>query len=189
MNHFRLYRDPEARKKGQTLYRVVEQPSLDLSWRVGQRFARPPRTPIRCIVAGGDGAVLPDAFLSDRIPLFSDRLVHSLRAAGVENLDCYEAQLIDASGVLLAARYHAVNIIGLVAAVDRSRSETSPRSGYPMTEFTHLVVDEQAARGCKVFRLADNPSIVLVDDAVRRALDVVDLIGVRALALNDRAAY
>lgn len=187
--HYRLYRDPEARQKGLVLYRIEGQPSLDLPWRAGQRFAKAPPTPIRCTVTGPAGAVLPDAFLFDRIPLFSDRLVQCLRAAGVTNLDCYEAQLADASGKVLTAPYHAVNIVGLVAAADQGQSEKHPLSDYPMTEFTRLVIDAQATRGSKLFRLADNPSFVIIDEDVKRALDAADLVNVRALSLDNRSAY
>lgn len=188
-SYYRIYRDPQARRKGLTLHRVASLPSLGVYWLVGQAITKEVPTPIRCTLKAIDGAVLPDAFLDEKIPLFSEKFVNCLKLAGVTNIDCYPAQLVDASGMALPTRFYAVNIVGLVAAVDQAKSEKHPLSDYPMTEFARLVIDPEAARGCRLFRLADNPSFVIADDTVKRAMDEANLINVRALSLDDRSAY
>lgn len=186
---FRIYRDPEARQKKLRLYRIESQSELDLEWLVGARFMQPPTPPIRSVLAAGSGPDLPDAFLFDQIPLFSERFVACLRGAGVDNLDCYEATLGDDEGRVLPAPYFAVNIVGLVGCVDQQKSKKHPMSAYPMTEFDHLAIDPVAARGCRLFRLADNPSFIIASRDVKEAMDREGLVNVRALSLDDRSAY
>lgn len=189
MRYFRLYRDRDASRKGLRLHRIEAQPELDLPWRSGQAFAQAPSQPIVCTLHDRPGATLPDAFLADRIPLFSQRLVQGLLDAGVSNLATYAAELRTAGGQLVATDFHAVNIVGLVACADLEASLRHPLSDYPMIEFTRLVIDAEAARGCKLFRLAENPSFILLDESVKRALDALPLINVMVLSLDDPAAY
>jgi hypothetical protein len=186
---FRIYRDPEARQKKLRLYRIESQSELDLEWLVGTRFIQAPTPPILTALAAGSGPDLPDAFLFDQIPLFSARFVECLRGAGVDNLDCYEATLVDDDGQAMPVPYFAVNIVGLVGCVDHQKSTKHPMSAYPMTEFEHLVIDPGAARGCRLFRLADNPSFIIASRDVKVAMDRENLINVRALSLDDRTAY
>lgn len=186
---YRLYRDPDARRKGLRLFRLDAQPDLDLQWWVGQRFSHAPTTPIRCTLAPGAAEHMPDAFLFDQIPLFSSRLVECLRGVGVDNLDCYEAVLETTDGRPHPAKFFAVNIVGVVACVDEVRSIKDALSAYPMTEFRELVVDPAAVGGAHLFRLADNPGFILVDEAVKRGLETLQPINVRALQLTERAAY
>jgi len=189
MRYFRLYRDRDASRKGLRLHRIESQPEIDLPWRAGQAFAEAPSQPIVCRLQDRPGATLPDAFLADRIPLFSPRLVKGLLDAGVSTLATYAAELRTSGGELLATDFHAVNIVDRVTCADLEASIRHPLSDYPMIEFSRLVIDADAARGCRLFRLAENPSFILLDETVKRALDALPLVNVKALSLDDPAAY
>lgn len=187
--YFRICRDPDARRRQLRFHRIGSLPDLDLEWLVGARFGQAPPTPIRVELAPGPEALLPDAFLFDQIPLFSGRFLSCLQSAGVDNVDRYRAQIVSAEGEPVDTEFHAVNIVGLIAAVDAARSRAHPLSAYPMLEFEHLVVDEAAVGANRLFRLADNPSFILVNRAVRDAMEGAGLVNVRALSLDDRLAY
>lgn len=187
--YFRLYKDPDLRKKGIKLPRIDAQPDLDLPWLIGARFNADPPVPIHCTMEDVAATDWPDAFLSETIPLFSERLIHCLTQVGVTNLDLYEARLTQASGEPAPRRYFAVNIVGLLSAVDQQASRTHPLTAVPMLEFEHLAIDEKAAQGLHLFRLAENALFIVVDQAVKDAIDAAGLIDVMALSFDHRSAY
>jgi hypothetical protein len=188
-SYYRLRSDPFARRKGLHLARIDRQPDSDLPWWVGTRFATPPTAPIRCTLDERGGPDMPDAFLAEGIPLVSERLVEVLRQAGVDNLDTYPAQLLDATTGAVVSNCHAVNVVGLVRAVDMTRSTYDPESEFPMIEFDRIVIDPAAAGELRMFRLAENPSYILVGQPVKHALDAAALVGVVAVSLEERIAY
>jgi hypothetical protein len=186
---FRIHRDPDARQKKLQLHRIESQSDLDLWWLTGERFLEPPTSPIQTVLAAAPAKDFPDVFLSDQIPLFSARFVECLRGAGVDNLDCYDAAVVDAKGKPVPVPYVAVNIVGRVACVDHRTSRKRPLSAYPMTDFEYLAIDPVAAGGCRLFRLADNASYIIASREVQEAMDKADLVDVKALSLYDRYAY
>lgn len=185
---YRLCRDPDAYNKGLKLHFIKSQTMIDLPWLAGQAFAKPPTQMIECILDDRGAIDLPDAFLYDSIPTFSCRLVDCLRAAGATNLDTYPTTLKSGNGSVINVPYLAVNIIGLVGA-DMSRSKYAPESWFPMIDFDELHIDPVAARGARLFRLAENPAFILVSNEIKRAMEAVPLIDVCALALDNPAVY
>ncbi|AHG92990.1 hypothetical protein J421_5455 (plasmid) [Gemmatirosa kalamazoonensis] len=186
---YRLRSDPLARRKGLHLARIDRQADSDLPWWVGARFAAPPATPIRCTLDESGGPDLPDAFLAEAIPIMSARLVDALRAAGADNLDAYDAQLVDPRTGAPVGDYRAVNVVGLARAADMTSSVYDAASEFPMIEFDRVVVDPAAVGELRMFRLAENPSYILVAQGVKDALDAVGLVGVIAAPLDERIAY
>lgn len=73
---------------------------------------------------------------------------------------------------MLVARHKAVNILGLVAAADMSRSVATVHDGIPLIDvsFDSLVVDSSKAGGFLFFRLAENNGTVLVHRRVKEFL-------------------
>jgi hypothetical protein len=58
-----------------------------------------------------------------------------------------------------------------------------------MAEFIQLRVDPASVRGRKLFRLAGNPSFILVAEDVKKTIDALPLINLRASSPDDRASY
>jgi hypothetical protein len=69
------------------------------------------------------------------------------------------------------------------------KSRIEPTSRAPMLDLRELVVNEAAARGARMFRLAENPSFILVTESVKNMIERANLSNVQALALTDRRAY
>jgi hypothetical protein len=187
-NFYRLCRDPAAYDKGLKLHYIKSQPMIDLPWLAGQRFTKPPTQLIVCTLEDRGATDLPDAFLFDSIPLFSGRFVECLRAAGANNLDTYPAALKIADGPVMDVPYFGVNIVGLVGA-DMSASKYDPESWFPMIDFDALHIDPVAARGARLFRLAENPSFIIVSEEIKCAMEALPLIDVCALSLDNPAVY
>jgi hypothetical protein len=109
------------------------------------------------------------------IPLMSRRLVTALHAAGVDNLQTYETQLLTTQGNNPPPQnnYLAVNIIGLVAATDLNKAMPNPEVKEKLIsmDFYSLSIDENKARGLLMFRLAENISAVIVHERVKNIVE------------------
>src|SRR5690349_9839457 len=99
--------------------KIGEYPELpdDISFNVGERIGAVIPTPLRFELDpdwGRDIAV----FTGSQIPLMRKDLIEALRSAGVDNLDTYDAIIVDPRDRREVHEYQAVNIVGLVAAAD-----------------------------------------------------------------------
>jgi hypothetical protein len=143
------------------------------NWAVGRPFTKPPPDPMVVPIEAIDGYQgEPPEMVDGNICFFSRRMVDVLRAAGVDNLDCYPAILRDQENGRDFPRL-AGNILGLVAAADLKSSEWENLDGAPKldTHFDRLVVDDGAARGLLMFRLAESTGTIVVHEKVKLALE------------------
>lgn len=107
-------------------------------------------------------------WIGDRVPLVSELFVSTLRRAGVYNFQTLPAVLRPWTG-------HVVfNVISKIDGADPEASigtvimEEDP--GPKLVEYTELVLSHSRTRGIDMFRLADNPGMLLVHDRVMRVL-------------------
>ncbi|MGC4118729.1 MAG: hypothetical protein QM765_30055 [Myxococcales bacterium] len=131
-------------------------------WKSGTRHLKPVPQPIEIpfdTFRGYDGP--PVELLDLGIPIMSARLAEELAAAGVSNIDLYDATLVH-RGTGARYPYKAFNILGLVAAADLGKSEQVGEGS-----FTRLVLDEAACRGRLLFRLEENVNAIVVSEEVR----------------------
>lgn len=114
---------------------------------------------------------LPSMFKGS-VPFFRDDLIAALRAGGADNLQCFDAQVIDPDDGRVHSNYKAVNIIGMMAAADMEKSKWSAPDGIAVIDvaFDQLVIDGAKAKGQLLFRLAENNDAVLVHVALRNHL-------------------
>jgi hypothetical protein len=148
------------------------------SWISGTPHRKPIPTPIEVELNPEFGTELLDAY-HEFIPLWSDRLIATLRSVGVDTLDTYDAIIRDPRNGLAASNYKAVNILGSVNCVDMARSKFDARSEMGAREFTKLVIDPSKARDVKMFRLSERPTLVVIDENVRGALEAASFRGIR----------
>jgi hypothetical protein len=187
--YYRFQNDPEMELNGVRPAVIAEQPDLDLSWHTGRRFRATFKEPIRCTLSERSGPDMLDVFLSKMIPLMSSRLVDALLKAGVDNLDTFAAEIIDPATGRAVGDHKAVNIVGKAECVNLAKSEYDPRSDFPMLEFEKIVLNESKIRGLKMFRLAENPSFILIDESVKKALETSTWVGLAIHSLDDPMAY
>jgi len=148
-----------------------------LWWNRGRRFEDEVRVPVEVSLQPFDAnspeqsPALP-AFIDGVVPLMRLDLVDALRAAGVSNLDLYDAVLVDPDTGARHDNYRAFNLIGAVAAADLGASEYQAPDGIALIDvaFDRLVLDAGKCAGLLMFRLAENNSAIVVHESVKKAL-------------------
>jgi hypothetical protein len=140
------------------------------SWNGGSVFTESPRGSLE-VIMDGDGIMVP--MFNRGILLWQDELIEAVKRAGVDNIQCYECVLIDPISGIRHQNYKAVNIIGLVAAADLSKSIYSAPSGVPLidTDFDSVVIDEKKTNGMLLFRMAECVSAIVVHEAVKKSIE------------------
>jgi hypothetical protein len=141
----------------------------DYSWNLGRKFGSPPPAPIEVQIE--PGLMMP--MFNRGILLFSQEMLSALSAAGVDNVDTYPANIEELETGRRHLNYRAVNILGVVAAADLSKSKyVAHREGALIdTDFESLTINERAARDLPLFRLAEAVSGIVIHDRVKRALE------------------
>lgn len=107
--------------------------------------------------------------MSDYYPhvkLMSDRLVETLKSAGVDNLQLFEANIVNQDGDAKIPGYQVVNVLGLVSAADEKASKSRPLAHVRF--FETLVLDETRTRGQLMFRLAESLNDVIIAAGVAK---------------------
>lgn len=106
-------------------------------------------------------------------PLMRDDLIAALQAVGVDNIQYFDAMIVDPATGHEHRNYKAFNVIGLVAAADLKKSVLAGTSDstYIDVEFDRLAIDEAKAAPFRLFRLAENATTIIVDEAVKREVE------------------
>ena len=182
-NYFLMDCQSPLRKMHYTLQ--VESPARDKSWQQGTAFRadaewddeQPPHEPI--LVSTALESIDKDKFVYPEltwvpIPLMTRRLVAALRAAGIDNLQTFETRLSGAQDDRPAPEdfYLAVNIIGLISAVDPQKARKAPEADEAMisADYDALAIDAVSAHDLFIFRLAENTSAVIVHEKIKAAV-------------------
>jgi len=123
--------------------------------------------------AEGDAQYMP-SFLRASAPLWRDDLIQALREAGVDNIECYNTAIRDPDNGEVHTNYKAVNIVGLVAAVDWDKSKaTVPPDGSARTDvdLDGFSVDASKTGQFLLFRSAESTNGILIHESVKRHLE------------------
>jgi hypothetical protein len=112
-------------------------------------------------------------YIPGTVPLFRLDLIEALREAGVDNLDLYDAVIIDPDNGARHTTHKAANIIGVIAAADLGRSVATVNPGGAVIDvsFDSVALNEAATGGARLFRLAESPTTILLHRSVREHLD------------------
>jgi hypothetical protein len=161
---------------------IAQGPGLETEpWVFGRKLSFEVPEPLIYTLHLGSGMLLP--MYEEREPLMRQDLLDALLEAGVDNLDVYRATVRDPVAAREWDNYWAFNVLGLVAA-----GVSDPA----------LTIDESKTKGLLLFRLAEVPSIIVVDEIVRQAVqrraipDMVFDVGARAdggLAEQERSRH
>ena len=128
---------------------------------------------------------------TSQIPYFFGRLnplmrvdfFTALQACGIDNLDSCPARLHDRDGSVIPEMYVAVMVVGLISAVDLEQSQVvlGGFAGGRVKRFERLVIDPSRTRGARMFRLAEDPTHVWVDDDLVDQLQAAGMSHLRFL--------
>jgi hypothetical protein len=155
---------------------VVRDPDAlaEVSFLLGQPIESRIATPIE-VPVDHTQELPPRHLLGISVPVFSAQLIDVLAKAGVNNWQLYPAVLSNEATGEQWRGYSAANILGLIdcAVMDRSAYDVIGKrpSGLELVRFDHLVIDPKRTMGLSIFRVAQEPSRILVRDSVVAALE------------------
>lgn len=106
-------------------------------------------------------------------PLMRDDLIEALQAAGVENLELFDAVIENPTTGEEHTNYKVFNIVGLVAAADMDASKLmgTTDSSIIDVDFDSLAIDGKKASGLRLFRLAESVNAIIVDEVVKAEIE------------------
>jgi hypothetical protein len=110
--------------------------------------------------------------------VFSDRLRKTLVAAGVDNVDYFPARLVHPVSGNRSDDYALVNVLGLVEAVDKSKSTMTGIGGRLPPTLKQFTIDQKRAGDLRLFRLAESPRLIVIDESVKTTIEAAALDGV-----------
>ncbi len=134
--------------------RSLELEELVLPWPFSLQHNRP------------DPLQMADFYTSPK--LMSHRLIATLGSAGVDNLQLFDAEIVNKKTGEKIGGYQVVNILGLVSAADQSASKSRPLAHVQF--FETLVLDEARARGQLMFRLAESLNDIIIAEKVAKGI-------------------
>jgi hypothetical protein len=125
----------------------------------------------------GNLEILYDA---EPIPVMHISLLEALKAAGVDNLQTYDAVIRDLTNGIEYKDYKAFNVVGKVAAADMGGSTMMGTSDSTMidADFDRLVLNEAKCAGKLLFRLAENITAIIVDERVKVEIEERGIKGI-----------
>ncbi|WP_426754617.1 imm11 family protein [Myxococcus sp. Y35] len=116
-------------------------------------------------------------FMSGGAVIVSQRFIEVLREAGVTNFQVFPALLINPETQKQRTGFFLFNVLGITTAADMQRSsfDVLMEAGtggpdVPLVSFKQIVLDATKARGLHMFRLAESPSVLVIDETIKTAL-------------------
>ena len=127
----------------------------------------------------GTDTELPD-FFDSVAPLMSQRLFKALNDLGVDNLVSYPVKIKNKGTGETFDNYLAVNVIGLVDAINIGASDIEDEDTFHST-----VIDENKTMGMLCFRLFHGPTLLMIRDDIANTLIGMNLKGVLIIKSED----
>jgi hypothetical protein len=114
-------------------------------------------------------------------------LYEAICSAGVDNIDVWQAIVRKADGTILSDQYLAFNVLGIVSAAGPGTTY-APENPSRLVDASieSLEIDESAAHGFLLFRLAESIDTVVVHRKVRAAIEAR---GIKNIAFVDPPDY
>ena len=131
----------------------------------GQKVAEKIVEPVKIKLEPGTGA-MPEMFMDPFV--ITDELLDAFRDCGVDNIDSYDAIIVDENTGQQWHNYKLCNLIGVVDIFDMDRSELHPDSPPEIAVlFEEIVIDSEKAKGHHMFRSSHMSSHIMVSEHVR----------------------
>jgi hypothetical protein len=155
------------------------EPEIDDNWMLGRLIDENTVPKRLTYTLDTDYGGTPKAMYEEANPVMSNDLVKVLTSAGVNNIQYFDAILVNPDSGHEYADYKAFNVVGLVAAADMTKSELMGTSDSSMgdVDFHALVLDESKARGLLLFRLAEKISAIVVHEKIKTAIEAANIPG------------
>ncbi len=110
------------------------------------------------------------------ITLYRSELKKALEDLGVDNIQYYPVRLKDWNSNKTEGGYWIANIIGLFDCIDMKKSKMKPwRTGIGY-DFESIVINDDKTHGAKIFRLKENPTLVVINEELKQYFDKTDIL-------------
>lgn len=176
MSHYLL--EPDRRIPGIAAVGTVPDDMDPLDWMHGKRMPPPAAGPMRLPLSDSSGDLRPE-IMGTLLTLFSDTLKDAMGAFGIDNIDYHPVELQHPVTKVVEQGYWLANIIGIVSCVDTTRSVIVPRPSGGKGWLKSFYVDPARASALRIFRLAEDPTLIVIDEPLRSHLRSLELAGVR----------
>lgn len=148
-----------------------------LDWMRGKKMPPPPGT-LRLPLSSASGDARTD-IMGSLVTLFSDELKDAMIQFGVDNIDYFSVELEDQATHEVESGYWLANVVGIVECVDAARSTIVPRPSGAKGRLESFYIDPRRAGGLSIFRLAEQPTLIVIKEVLREFLESLPLSGVR----------
>lgn len=116
----------------------------------------------------------------------SERFKELLDKAGIDNIQYFEAAVVEKEGKPAKPGYYAANIVGLVDCIDIDASELDSepdKTGEKIIIWSidRLVLKDDFGKGELIFRTANYTGVILVDDALKEKISGSPLKGIKLI--------
>lgn len=136
---------------------------------------------------------LPSGKMTDYVvsdmgcPIISERFKQFLDSLGIDNIQYFEAAIIELEGEPAKSGYYAANIIGLIDCIDRDASDmdAEPDKDGELTVIfgiEKLVLKDNIAYQGYLFRAAHFTRLILVDEFLKQQIEESPLTGIRLVS-------
>lgn len=135
------------------------------------------------------------SIINSFLPLFHASLKKALEAFGVDNIQYYPVNLIDQNGLVpnekLAGVYYLANIIGRLDCVDLQKSKVRDWPSQKGHDLLSTVIDESKTNGQKIFRIKDDPTLIIINEELKQHLvdELNMLVGVKVIRTEDYSRW
>jgi hypothetical protein len=100
-------------------------------------------------------------------------VLNALTSLGVDNYDSYPVKLEEVGTGKQWHNYFAVNVIGLVDAINTKKSDIEDENTFHST-----ISDEHKTMGMHCFRLFNGPTVLMIQERIAKILTDMNLKGV-----------
>jgi hypothetical protein len=133
------------------------------------RFTLPPNSSER---RGG--------IISGIVTLFHKNLIAELDRLRIDNIQYFPIEMEAPDGMIEKA-YSLINVIGMIDAVDQKNSDIRMSDARIRGEMKSFKIDPAKARGQRLFRIPEEPTLIVIDESLRDSLAAVKTPGVKLL--------
>lgn len=164
----------------------------EVSFLEGRRFIKEiPELEIR--VAFPKEQLLTDDLVIKRrrCLIHSQRLIEVLRSVDVDNIDYCPCRIVNELTGEVIRTHQAANILDVIYCLDRDNSELEIDDEEPneIWYINNLKLLQDRLGDVHIFRLGERPSIVIVDQVVKQAVEEAHLTGVMFLPAEGYRDY
>ncbi|WP_298954563.1 hypothetical protein [uncultured Nonlabens sp.] len=102
------------------------------------------------------------------LPLYRDELILWIKEFGVDNIQYRPVHLLDPQDQELEYGYYLINIVGLIKCVKGYDHNAKPLDRPTFLE--RFTIDPEKTGGAAIFRLAESPRLVIINDELKNYL-------------------